>query len=373
MLFRCVPAAVVAVVFGVCAAHAQSANDFRGPRELPPAGFTGQQFVDSQGCVFLKAGLSGRVNWVPRVSRDRKQLCGYPPTFARQVIDVVEAPEPVAPSRPAPAAAQSKVVAKAPAPAPVRTATVTAPKPATAMAAKPTTQPVSGAGTVAVAAAPSGAKIGCYRDAPVAERFRLRDGGTIVLCTKGDGDLDHARPPVLVGGRAAVAASGYVERAPVVAKTTSAQAKAAPVVAVPKGYRAAFADDRLNPLRGKGTVAGQVAQDQVWTRDVPAQLVSDVPSRKKTVAGRVQVSTKSTGAAAGAKIYVQAGSFGQPANAETAAGRLAGMGLPVARAKTSKGGATLQIVMAGPFTSQAEARAALTVARRAGFADAFIR
>jgi predicted small lipoprotein YifL len=67
-------AAVVAAVFAALPAFA----DLKGPAELPPAGYAGQQYVDSRGCVFLRAGYGGQVTWVPRVSRDRKQLCGYP-------------------------------------------------------------------------------------------------------------------------------------------------------------------------------------------------------------------------------------------------------------------------------------------------------
>jgi hypothetical protein len=52
---------------------------------------------------------------------------------------------------------------------------------------------------------------------------------------------------------------------------------------------------------------------------------------------------------------------------------LQGIGLPVARAKITSGGRAMQIVMAGPFGSAADAAAALSMARRAGFGDAFIR
>jgi hypothetical protein len=352
MLFKRVSIAVVAVFVAVCAAHAQSANDFRGPAELPPAGFTGQQFVDSRGCVFLKAGLSGRVNWVPRVSRDRRQLCGYPPTFAAQKIDVVENSAPVAPKVPVRVQAAPAMEQAAARPARQDVAAV-APAPAakTAVAGKR----AAGKGAVGK----STARIGCYRDAPFAERFALQGGGTIVLCTRGDGDIDHARPPVLVGGKAAVAASGFVER------------KASPPAGVPKGYRAAWQDDRLNPHRGKGTAEGQMAQDQIWTRQVPARLVADTPARGQVKTRPVRLSTKSAAETTSAGLYVQVGSFGQPANAEGAAARIAGLGLPVAQARAAKGG--LRVVVAGPFGTEGEARAALAAARHAGFADAFIR
>ena len=53
------------------AAHAQSSGV---PAEFPPASFDGNQFVDSDGCAFIRAGVGGAVTWVPRVDRRRNQL-----------------------------------------------------------------------------------------------------------------------------------------------------------------------------------------------------------------------------------------------------------------------------------------------------------
>jgi len=388
--------------------QAQSLASVGGPRELPPASFSGQQYVDSRGCVFLKAGYGGQTNWVPRVNAQRKALCGFPPTFAKVQIEIADAaPAPrVAPPAPAPVyaapapAPQPRVAAIDPAtytPAPyvppgttVRTAPapvvrVTAPAPYTDRAPK---------GTYEVASSgPGVGRIGCFTSAPVAEVVRLRTGGTAVVCTRGDGGVSGWRSPIYPNGAPPGAAltdpgaHGTVARAAhdpagLAARpgyTTYTVTSAAPTP--PKGYKLAWTDDRLNPQRGRGSAQGTAAQDQIWTREVPARLVAEQPRQQ----ARVTVSTKSAPKqpvsaqpasrqpAATRGALVQVGTFGVPANADGAAARLASLGLPVARGRTSKGGQALQIVFAGPFASGAEAQAALSAARRAGFSDAFVR
>ena len=106
MYLKLISVAVVAAVFGAASAEAQSVTRVGGPANLPPAGFEGQQWVDSRGCVFLKAGYGGQVNWVPRVGRDRRAMCGYPPTgTTRAAIEVATEAEmaaPMAEAAPAP-------------------------------------------------------------------------------------------------------------------------------------------------------------------------------------------------------------------------------------------------------------------------------
>jgi len=422
MVWKMVAAAAVVVAAGWGAAHAQSANDLSSPREQPPASFAGQQYVDSRGCVFLRAGVGGRVNWVPRVRDDRKQLCGYPPTFGGGSQVAVEngSPEPRAEPAPRVAAAPRPAPQPAPvtgrkpidtvasittpprirqAPAPSNqapSARIMAPKPSQAIPAPRIAAPAAvqvprGTGAERLGTTAGAGKIGCYADAPVAERFALRNGGSIVMCTKGDGDLTKARPPLLPGGAAAVAPSGFVEgtaRKRDAAPTSQRVAVSSQDRKPPKGYKQAWDDDRLNPNRGKGTRAGWADQDQVWTRDIPAQLVEDVARTKArctdqscTKQRRTYVSSKSEPAATAprqqaanaGKSFVQVGTYGVPENADGASSRLRAAGLPVTRAKTVNGGRSFQVVMAGPFTSGSDAQAALAAARRAGFSDAFIR
>lgn len=391
MFVKVVAGAFVASALGVCCALAQSAADIGGPRELPPAGFTGQQFVDSRGCVFLRAGLGGTVNWVPRVDRDRKAMCGYPPTFgAGSRPAAVAAAEPVAKPvvKPAPVAKPAPVrVAGEPAPetytpAPVRGVTVpVVAKPVMVAPAKPAPVVVPQRPVMAVEMPGTGNRIACTTAAPVPKRLALTNGGTVVVCTRGDGTLEGLRAPAYPAGArvgASIAAplgqpSGIGDGMPGARLVDQG-------VSIPPGYKLAWEDDRLNPLRGVGTAEGQAAQDQVWTRRPPSKLVNEarparvivLSSQGQAEAPRLSVSTKSEPQAEG-PVWVQVGSFGLPANADAAAARLSSMGLPVARSKAAIGGKAVQVVLAGPFGSAGDAQAALGAARGAGFGDAFMR
>lgn len=58
------------------------------PAELPPADYAGLQYVDSEGCIFARAGTGTEVLWIPRVSRQGVPDCGQPPSGQR--VPVVE-------------------------------------------------------------------------------------------------------------------------------------------------------------------------------------------------------------------------------------------------------------------------------------------
>ncbi|MFN3643359.1 MAG: SPOR domain-containing protein [Gemmobacter sp.] len=324
-----------------------------GPAELPPAGFTGVQYVDSRGCAFVRAGHGGQVTWVRRVSGDRRPMCGLQPTR----VGMARAQAQLAADAAAPTTAADvpRVAAPAVAPAPVRPVA----------AAQAPAQPR--------AAAPVVVSQGCPARAPVAQRFELVGGGTVVLCLEPGVVITGARPGDPPRGAArALPQGGAVAAQP---------DPRLPDVVVPPGYRLAWRDDRLNPHRGQGSAAGDRQMAAVWTMDVPQGLLVDQPRRAAVApapaGATARISSKAPIAAAppapGGARFVQVGSFAVPANARGAEARLAALGLPVQTDRAMLRGKPVEVVRAGPFASEAEAQGALAAARRAGFGDAILR
>lgn len=322
MVGKTLSGAVLATFLAVCGAEAQSLAQIGGPANPPPASFKGQQFVDSRGCLFFRAGYGTGVNWVARVDRNRKPICGMPPSggaAAQAELAAVMAPDPLA--------AKPQVVAQVPVPVPpqvqsqpqTRVAAVqtgqglglfgmsnSGAKPSPAPA--PTVfsnQPKAVAQPAQVAAVPAYRTTGvattvagvqCYASAPVLERVKI-SGGMALVCTQGDGTATGWRPPIVTNAAQARVAA---QTAPVMATQVQLLAPAGAQIATvqvvmpaamapapqpvvrshalpkpPKGWTYAWKDDRLNPLRGLGTAQGQAQQDQVWQRTVPMVLVTD--------------------------------------------------------------------------------------------------
>ena len=470
MLFRVLAVAAIVAAVGGIAAEARTIKQVGGPAELPPSGFKGTQFVDSRGCLFVRAGYGGEVSWVPRATRTRQVLCGYEPTFAANQTRPAQAqtePNVLTLAAPAP-----KPAPAAPARAPMQTVatTTTAPRihgtgfsstvaaatyaaPRVASAPAPAPAPAAAPeATMAMVPSVRGRPVQLVANAVcpglsnVTRIFTLDDGRSAVRCG-GWGTSEYTivrvaetpAPPLFAAGAptSAPAPASGPDLMPLPQPTAAQQPAAGALPPIPKGYRAAWTDGRLNPYRGHGTAEGDAAMNLVWTRTVPRQLVdtrsgakvnarfpwlsypvtarppqptvklasappqaatkvataaSRDPGRKwvrvantRTSTARLSTSNApaASGAASGAaapaarhgggRAYVQVGSFGVPANAARTRDRLQALGLPVQTGTLTSGGRTLQVVMAGPFVAQTQLAAALTAARRAGFRDAFIR
>ena len=125
---------VLAAVLGAGPVAAQSLRNNSGPAEYPPESYQGKQYVDSKGCVYIRAGVDGATTWVPRVARNRTVVCGFQPTgiasaaeappARRANVPVISAaaPEDGAPAAEAPR--QVRTAAAAPAPRPTPSARV---------------------------------------------------------------------------------------------------------------------------------------------------------------------------------------------------------------------------------------------------------
>lgn len=271
---RLFAAAIAVAAFGGGAAVAQSVGS--QPAEFPPASYKGKQYVDSRGCVFIRAGIDGNVSWVPRVTRARKAVCGFKPTNAGsraaqaaptpapQVEQItIDAPDVTAP---APQSAPRRVATAAP------RATVT--RPAAPARVVRASDPVI-VGTLAQttrAAAPQAAT-DCPNASPVSQRY-LRGS---------------ARAPVRCGPQAAaiVAAPRTADRAVgdhtrIVPRHVAINRLNTTNVTVPKGYKKVWTDGRLNPKRAEQSLSGRGQMLLVWTNTVPRRLINRANGRDVT-------------------------------------------------------------------------------------------
>ncbi|MEI4197000.1 SPOR domain-containing protein [Roseovarius sp. E0-M6] len=424
-LTRVIAIAVITASGALGLAQAQTLRDAEAPAEFPPSSFQGRQYVDSDGCVFIRAGIDGNVTWVPRVSRSRKLVCGYQPTLTARAK-----PEPAAKPAPKPeAVATAKPVVRTQAkprtvaaaqPKPVRKPAPQLVRPAAPVAQGPVVQTAPAKKVVTRKPAKTVRRVAgaspCRGLSAVSARY-LR--GHNVRCGP------QAEPPH--NGAVASPSRSY---SPAQATTTAVRRPAAtpntvqspPVrvapkhvyakqrvatagVRIPEGYKRVWMDGRLNPKRAHQYFEGKARMEQVWTKTLPRELIqrdvgpvvqpadpqtgysrgygskghgtAPVISSRGTAPAKSQVQAKQAQPVAQSKpashSYVQAGVFATRAQAEQAAQRVARTGLTTRLGTLTKGGKSYSLVLAGPFRTQGALGSALARVRAAGFGNATYR
>lgn len=315
--------ATCAFTFGEAGAQTLKRDD--GPAEVPPASFTASQYVDSKGCVYIRAGVDGNTTWVPRVSRARKVVCGLSPSLGAGAGTAVAA----APQAPEPVQIGAGANASEPAvgvrPARATVASVLAPKPVRTVASKPAARTRAAAPQVqrvnipqpsgvqrpgrvqmqsarvqqlpapqtqprviraapqtgtALAGAATQRRVGgsqtCKGASAVSQQY-IGGRGNPVRCGPQDGPI-VTRAGDVKGGTFR-SASGQIlsnvnPNAVVVPRHVYEEQQASRVLSpTPKGYRPAWDDDRLNTRRAHQTLAGKAQSDLIWSQTVPRRLI----------------------------------------------------------------------------------------------------
>lgn len=315
-----------------------------GPLEQPPDDFTGAQYIDTAGCVYLRQGPV----WAPRLDRDGSVICGYPPSLPGLAANKAETPDAAA-LRLAITLAEGLQDGDVLADPPdlLRRAPAEVPRPVSGPLAR-----LDASVRAVPAMRAAAAQQSQPGQMPLCDLLGYRTGGvgagdarTLGFCGGGDSDLQPKSraggPPPEMVGPAPVAPANSAR-----AETPAAKA------AIPAMKREAAGHGRTASGKATGTVAA---------KPVPA-----APVKPAQAASMVEMIP------AGAR-YVLIGRYPLPAEAEATMRRLAALGYPVARSRSPGTGAGGRLVMAGPFADRQALVAALNRLREQGYTRAVAR
>lgn len=361
MVAKILSTAAVAVVLSAAMAQAQAG---RTPAEIPPASYTQSQYVDSNGCVFIRAGFNGATSWVPRYGDDRRPMCGFEPSAPSGAARVAAAtPAPVTVRAASPA--RTATAAAATAPARVRTAQAA---PATGRRNAPWSVPPEQGRS-------RPAQVYQAQASALDRRWSFYDQTGPSPCTNYSPHSQlyavpsPVRPdlPLRCGPQAEHPADALRQQSPNGGQWQpwdGANPYPAPdnnVYMLPPPYAPRWPEPYLHGASVQPQRAAPRAR--VSTMGTTAPIDSRASRRDSTPTGGHMSNGQ----------YVQVGTFGVAANARATISRLQAQGMPVATGQATSGGRQVQVVLAGPFSSRAELSAALGAARALGYSDAYIR
>jgi len=428
---------IMAVTIGLLlatTANTQSLRSDTGPAEQPPASFKGSQYVDSKGCVYIRAGSGARVSWIPRVNRSRNVFCsarnkpslsatqlaaasGQPAT---RVVKTQPAPKPAVRTVAAPRVQPQKPVVTQPkpqrivqAPAPVRVA-----KPAPVKTVRKPVRTTRQAPLV-LTPQPAPTRAVVQRPAPrvVPQKVQTQPRKVATQATNTgryavrNGPQTVHPSDVIRGAGVATTTVNSAGQLRSVRGFSPSQRRGFRNLAVRDGPQAVHPADVIRASNG-GAVAGTPTQfkngkdpvhnltvykstigsdvtprgdaqmEQIWTNTVPRRLVTKTRAREIAVPARTapqqdifRVSSKAaktTPKAAPLKArYVQLGTYGDATNAKKTITFFQKRGQKVSTRAIKRKGKNYRVIFLGPFQSNTQAQNAMTTAKSAGFQDAF--
>ncbi len=349
------------------------------PAEDPPDDFAARQYIDSQGCVFLRDEAGA---WQSRQARDGQPVCGYPPTFSSRG----EEDAPAGGAGPGTDEIADKLMTQI----------------VTSLGAEALGDRVGGRS--GPEANPRDKENGLMSAAPLEALNRTIQLNSAVKHAMGDALRPNKRLCELLGGQAlspapavlgADATQGYCgdfialdfRRLPVASSdarddVTRVAVLPPPIVdpvTMPESSRPP-AKPALPP-RSTAAAPAKLAKVRVSAAPPPAQEAPPAKalaaSPETPVKARVLRIDKDRARPLppiprGAR-YVQVGVFGNAANAERSVAALERLKLPLSRGKGHIKGRNVDIILAGPFDDPWKLADAMRAVRASGYPDAYPR